>query len=102
MLKHFCLNLLILFCLHFDLLVNVLHLEIFGNLLGRHVRAYRTLFSIHSMPSSVILLEVSGGREPTQVLKFALSCMFLTLYPGAPQPPLGEATHLHHNRWLQL
>ena len=36
MLKHFCLNLFISFCLNFDLVVNVLCLEIVWNLLGRH------------------------------------------------------------------
>jgi len=72
------------------------------NLLGRHVRAYRTLFSIHSLPLSVALFEVSEGRETIQGLKSALSYMFHKLYPGTTQPPLGKATHLHHRRWLQL
>jgi hypothetical protein len=88
--------------LYFDLLVNVLCLEIPLNLLSRHVQMYRALFSIHSLPSSVALFEVSGRREPSQVSKSALSYMFHELYPGAPQPPLGKTIHLHHRWWLQL
>ena len=56
MLKHFCLNLFISFCLDFDLAVNVLCLEILWNLLDRLVWAYRAHFLIHSLPSSVALV----------------------------------------------
>jgi len=24
------------------------------------------------------------------------------MYSGAPQPPMGKTTHLHHRRWLKL
>jgi hypothetical protein len=41
-------------------------------------------FSIHSLPSSVAVFEVSGGREPSHVLKSVLRYMFHELYPGIP------------------
>jgi hypothetical protein len=52
------------------LVVNVLMLGYSLELLGKHVRAYRALFSIHSLPSSVALFEVSGGQEPPQFFKY--------------------------------
>lgn len=62
-------KLIYFFRLNIDLLVNVLRLEIPWNLLGRHVQAFRALFSIHSLPSSVALFEVSGGRELIQIFE---------------------------------
>ena len=91
-----------LFCLDFDLAVNVWCLEIFffRNLFGRHCERIRLSLQFIVCPRLSLCSRLAKDGKQYKFLNLFWVTWFIGCTQKHPIHPVGKTTHLRHRRWL--